>query len=81
MEIFQIKTLVVNLTSEYVNNPINKEFDKFLDFTMFSRVFFICEKCCAVNRARKMFIRAEKILKNSCNRKINMKVKAVTVNF
>ena len=40
LEIFQIKTLVVNLTSEYVNNPINKEFNKFLDFTMFSRGFF-----------------------------------------
>lgn len=35
------------------------EFNKFLDFTMFSKVFFIisiCEKCsaAAVNRARKM---------------------------
>ena len=58
LEIFQIKTLVVNLTSEYVNNPINKEFNKFLDFTMFSKVFLllVSEKCsaAAVNRARKM---------------------------
>ena len=53
LEIFQIKTLVVNLTSEYVNNPINKEFNKFLDFTMFSRVFFICEKCCGCKSSEK----------------------------
>ena len=35
-----IKTLVVHLTSEYVNNLINMEFNKFLDFTMFSKAFY-----------------------------------------